>query len=301
MSRNLNIALYGRKAGEHLPLLIALITKLKQRNHRVILLKSYADIIGSLLPNPNDFIILPDQSIDLSQVDFMFSIGGDGTMLSSVPIIRDSQIPVIGLNLGRLGFLSSITRDEDDAIIHALESGDFFLDKRSLIEVSTEGDIFGKNNFGLNECTVSKLDTSSMIMTEVHVNGHFFSNYWADGLIISTPTGSTAYNLSCGGPVISPDCSNFVITPIAPHNLNTRPIIIPDDCEIKLRVQSRSNHYLAAIDSKFMQMDVNAVITIRKASFNLSILRLKPDDYLNTLRTKLLWGSDTRNYTKFAN
>jgi NAD+ kinase len=180
-------------------------------------------------------------------------------------------------------------------------SKNYHLDKRTLICATSHDNVFGDQNFGLNEFTVNKLDTSAMMMIEIELNNNFFSNYWADGLIISTPTGSTAYSLSCGGPVITPQCSNFVITPIAPHSLSVRPVVISDQDVIKIRVKSRSKRFLASLDSNFVNITTDAEFEIRKADFNLNLIRLTKLDYMSTLRSKLLWGSDARNTIKFAN
>lgn len=275
---------------------------MQQRGAEIFVYKDYAPLLFPHLESTDGFRYIENTSDLAENIDFFFSIGGDGTMLSSLPLVKDTGIPVVGLNIGRLGFLSSISKNEIDTALDRLYSGHFTLDKRTMLSVtaSQEG-IFGENHFALNEITVNKMDTSSMITVDVSLNDGFFSRYWADGLIICTPTGSTAYNLSCGGPVITPDSSNFAVTAIAPHNLNVRPIIIPDNSVIRLKIDSRSGHYLASLDSNFVNLNASVELTVQKTSFTFNILRLSPHDYLNTLRTKLLWGSDTRNANKFAN
>lgn len=299
----MKVALYGRRIDPpYIPYLVSLVNELLARGAEVRVHKEYSNLLFPLLDSVEGLGFFEKSGDLVGQTDFFFSIGGDGTMLSSLPLIRNSQIPVVGLNIGRLGFLSSISKDEISMALDKLGSGHFILDKRVLVGVeSNQGPIFGQDNFGLNEVTISKTDTSSMITAEVKVNGDFFSRYWADGIIISTPTGSTAYNLSCGGPVITPDTSSFAVTAIAPHNLNVRPIVIPDSSVIELKIESRSGHYLASVDSKFTQLNADVELTIRKKEFTFNILRLSPQDYMNTLRTKLLWGSDMRNMNKFGN
>lgn len=299
----MRVALYGRRIDTpNIPYLVSLVHQLRQRGAQITVYKEYSKLLFPHLDSTENIGLFETTKDLANTTDFFFSIGGDGTMLSSLPLIRDTGISVVGLNIGRLGFLSSVSKDEITMALDKLYSGEYTLDKRVMLSVSaSEKGIFGEDHFALNELTVNKMDTSSMITVDVSVNGGFFSRYWADGLIICTPTGSTAYNLSCGGPVITPNSRNFAITAIAPHNLNVRPIIIPDNSIIRLKVDSRSGHYLASLDSNFVNLNASVEITIQKTSFTFNILRLSPHDYLNTLRTKLLWGSDTRNANKFAN
>lgn len=299
----MRIALYGRRIDSpNIPYLKLLVQKLRERGAEISVHKEYSKLLFPHLESTESLGLFANTKDIASNVDFFFSIGGDGTMLSSLPLIRDTGIPVVGLNIGRLGFLSSVSKDEIEMALDKLYSREFTLDKRSMLSINaSEEGIFGEDHFALNEITVNKMDTSSMITVDVSVNDGFFSRYWADGLIICTPTGSTAYNLSCGGPVITPNSRNFAITAIAPHNLNVRPIIIPDNSVIRLKVDSRSGHYLASLDSNFVNLNASVELTVQKTSFTFNILRLSPHDYLNTLRTKLLWGSDTRNANKFAN
>jgi len=298
----MNIGLYGRTADENnVPYIKQLIDELRFKECELFIYEPYLQLLKSIIPFDFQIKTFTEESEIKGKLDYFFSIGGDGTLLSSVPIIRDSQIPIIGLNIGRLGFLSSISKDEITPAIEALMSSKYHLDKRTLICATNNDNVFGDQNFGLNEFTVNKLDTSAMMMIEIELNNNFFSNYWADGLIISTPTGSTAYSLSCGGPVITPQCSNFVITPIAPHSLSVRPVVISDQDVIKIRVKSRSKRFLASLDSNFVNITTEAEFEIRKADFNLNLIRLTKLDYMSTLRSKLLWGSDARNTIKFAN
>lgn len=299
----MNISLYGRRIDRpNLPYIVSLIEELKKAGAAISVYGPYAHILFPHLSDTSGLSIFEKTENLRGNCDYLFSIGGDGTMLSSIQLVQDTGIPVVGLNIGRLGFLSSVSKDEISRAIDFLIKGNYWLDRRILLNVeSDQNPLFGEGSYGLNELTVNKTDTSSMITVDVEVDGKFFSRYWADGLIIATPTGSTAYNLSCGGPVITPDCRTLAITPIAPHNLNVRPIVIPDTSRIHLRIHSRSGNYLASIDSKFIHLKSATELTVTKKIHTFNILRLSPDDYFSTLRTKLFWGNDARNANKFGN
>ena len=232
-----------------------------------------------------------------SNVKFMLSLGGDGTMLAAVSIIRDSNIPVTGINLGRLGFLASINKNDIEEALTSLLNGEYTIEERTLLMVEAkDSTLFNGDSFALNDVTLIKRDTSAMITLKVHLNGEFLNEYWADGLIVATPTGSTAYSLSCGGPIISPGSGNFVITPISPHNLNVRPLIIPDKDILTIDIASRGDRFLLSCDSKTSDLATTEKITIKKADFTTKLIRLKDESFLSTLRLKLLWGLDSRNY-----
>jgi NAD+ kinase len=228
-------------------------------------------------------------------IDFLFSIGGDGTFLESIMYLKSFTIPVIGLNSGRLGFLANISREEIPEALTAIIKGHYELDKRALLTVESENSIFGSHNFALNDATIQKKDTM-MITIDSYLNGEFLNTYWTDGLIISTATGSTAYGLSVGGPIVVPGAGNFVLTPIASHNLSVRPLVIPDSTEIRIEVKSRSGKFLLSVDNRTELVDCNRnVFTIRKAAFQLRMVKLPFNNYLATLRNKLMWGADIRN------
>ena len=226
----------------------------------------------------------------------MISLGGDGTMLDTVSLVRDSGIPMIGINFGRLGFLASINKEGIKYAIDAIINKNFTLDTRRLLKVESSQKLFGELNFALNDLTIHKRDTSAMILIHCYLNGEFLNSYWADGLIVATPTGSTAYSLSCGGPIIFPRSGNIVITPISPHNLNVRPIIIADDNELTFEIEGRSSKYLVSCDSRTEVIDSTIKLTVKRADFDIHLIRLNNESYLSTLRNKLLWGIDTRNY-----
>jgi NAD+ kinase len=227
--------------------------------------------------------------------DFFLSIGGDGTLLNSIPFIRNREIPIIGLNTGRLGFLASINLDETEQAIEQIQKREYSIEKRSLLSLETAEGLFGDLNFALNEFVVSKSDSASMITIHAFLNGDFLNSYWADGLIISTPTGSTAYSLSCGGPIAMPDSENFIITPVSPHNLNVRPIIISDKDVITIRAEGRTNQHMVSLDSRTSIIDSLVEMTIKKADFGVNLIRLRHHSFGQTLRNKLHWGVDRRN------
>lgn len=251
-------------------------------------LKEQTQIIGSV----KTFTSYSDLDKD---VDVMLSLGGDGTFLETLTYIRNSGIPMLGINTGRLGFLANVAKTEINEAIHALVNKKFSIEKRALLCLTDPGNLFGEVNYALNELTIFKKDSSSMITIHTYINGDYLNSYFADGLIIATPTGSTAYSLSCGGPLVMPESQNFVITPIAPHNLNVRPLIISDNNVIKLKVEGRSSHYLASLDSRSEIIDSSVELTLKKADFSLNLIKLENQSFFNTIRNKLLWGLDKRN------
>ncbi|NOY46715.1 MAG: NAD kinase [Chlorobi bacterium] len=253
-------------------------------------IKAAEDINVSL----NDFKTF--SSLDTS-FDLLISIGGDGTILRAITFVRDLSIPIVGINTGRLGFLATIKKNDIEKAIDNIIKGNYRISERSLLTITTEPE--NKDlldfNVALNEIAVSRKNTTSMITVETSLNNEYLTSYWADGLIVSTPTGSTGYSLSCGGPVITPETNSFALTPIAPHNLNARPLVIQDSTEIKLRVSGREDSYLVSLDSRIATLDNNSTIIIKKANFKIKMIELKGESFLHTLREKLLWGEDKRN------
>ncbi len=229
--------------------------------------------------------------------DMFVSFGGDGTILRAVTYVRELGIPIVGVNTGRLGFLSTFKKEDVRKVIQEFVTGGYSIVERSLVEVSTKEFVkeFEELNFALNEITVSRKDTTSMITVETHLNGEYLTSYWADGLIVSTPTGSTGYSLSCGGPVIAPSAKSLVLTPIAPHNLNARPLVVSDDTEIRLKVSGREENHLVSLDSRIATIENETEIIIKKASFKVKMIAYKSESFFKTLRNKLLWGEDKRN------
>lgn len=228
-------------------------------------------------------------------IDFVISVGGDGTFIESVNYVRDSLVPIVGINTGRLGFLANISKDEMADALGKLQDKKFEHQERSLLKVETESNHFGEANIALNEVTVSRNNSSAMLTVHASLNDEYMNSYWADGLIISTPTGSTAYNLACGGPIIDPSCELHVVTPIAPHNLNVRPIVVPDDAVIKLSVEGRSRSYLLSLDGDSVQINQHEEVIIRKADYKLNVIKIEGHGFLNTIRNKMMWGIDRRN------
>jgi len=227
--------------------------------------------------------------------DCMISVGGDGTLLDTITYIRNSGIPIVGINVGRLGFLANTGRDDIEATVKAITNKAYTIDYRTLIHVDSNMPIFGEVNYGLNEFSIHKKDSSSMITIHTYINGELLNSYWADGLIIATPTGSTGYNLSCGGPIIFPSSENFVITPIAPHNLNVRPIIVSDQSILSFEIEGRNESFLCTLDSRYEAIDNSYQLAVRKENFKVGLLRINDINFLETLRTKLMWGADKRN------
>lgn len=235
-------------------------------------------------------------SDDLDEkIDCLISLGGDGTLLDTVTLVKDKQIPILGINFGRLGFLASISKEELAIAVDALVNHTYLIDKRTLIHLDSDEKLFGDAPFGLNEFAIHKRDTSPMVKIHTYLNGEFLNTYWADGLIVSTPTGSTGYNMSCNGPILFPESSSFVITPVAPHNLNVRSIIVPDNNIISFEVEGRGEQVICALDARKEIVNKNIQLAVRKEKFSINLLRLNENSFLSTLRTKLTWGLDKRN------
>lgn len=226
--------------------------------------------------------------------DFLITIGGDGTILDATTLVRNSKIPIVGINTGRLGFLSNVSRDKIKEAIEALIAGKYKLSERSLLALKSDA-LDLEMPFALNEVTVSRKDTTAMVTVEVTINGEFFNSYWADGLIVATPTGSTGYSLSCNGPIIMPGADTFVLTPVAPHNLTARPFVIPNTCEVKLKVNSREAQSLVSLDSRIYSVPNGTEISLSLADFTIALVETKNETFAKTLRNKLMWGLDKRN------
>ncbi|MFN7676682.1 NAD kinase [Flavobacterium sp.] len=228
--------------------------------------------------------------------DILISIGGDGTILRAATFVRDSGIPILGVNAGRLGFLAKVQKENIALFLQIVLEKKYTISERTLLTIDcypNESDI--EINFAMNEISVSRKDTTSMITIETYLNDEYLNSYWADGLIISTPTGSTGYSLSCGGPILTPQVKGLVITPIAPHNLNARPLVIPDDLEIKLKISGREEQYLVSLDSRITLVNNNSELKIKKTPFQINMVEIPDETFLKTLRNKLLWGEDKRN------
>ena len=292
----MKIAIYGRQFNDTaLPYIQQVFDNLTQHNAEIYvhhLLEGY--LAGRIITNSYQILHQGEELKGL--IDVVLTLGGDGTLLDMVTLIRDSGIPVIGINFGRLGFLASVNKNDIAAAIYAVVNRQFSLDSRELLNIDSDKSIFGTDNFALNDITIHKRDDAAMITTHVYLNGEILNSYWGDGIIISTSTGSTAYSLSCGGPIIFPQSNSIAITPISPHNLNVRPVILPDSSVLTIDVELRSANYLVSCDSRTAVIDQTTNFTISKAGFKLNLLRLNNESYLTTLRNKLLWGLDARNY-----
>ncbi len=266
----------------------------KQKIEPVIFQQFFEQIKAVIrLPASTTVFSLSEDLTD--EIEFIISLGGDGTLLDTVTLVRDKDISIMGINFGRLGFLASIGKEDIKTAIQAIAKRTFLVDKRTLIHLDADLPLFGNIPYALNEFSLHKRDTASMIKIHTYLNGEFLNTYWADGLIMATPTGSTGYSLSCGGPILFPDSGSFVITPIAPHNLNARPIIVPDDHVISFEVESRSENIICSLDSRREIVGKNVSLAVRKESFTINLLRLNENSFLQTLHNKLTWGLDRRN------
>lgn len=291
----MKIAIYGRKLkAKSVSFAKQLYKSLKELNIDFKIDERYYNSFQSILPL-GDKVETFNTYNDISDVDFVFSLGGDGTLLDTLALVRNSGIPVVGINFGTLGFLAGIAKEDIEPAIKSLINGTYVIEKRSLIQLESNKPLFNNLNFGLNEFTIQRRDTSSMITIHTYINGELLNSYWADGLIVSTPTGSTGYSLSCGGPIIHPDSDNFVITPVGPHNLNVRPIVVSSDVVISFGVEGRENSFLCTLDSRFESIDSSYHLAVGKADFQIRLVRLNDDSFLNAIRQKLMWGMDQRN------
>ncbi len=291
----MKVAVYARSTKDNLPDYIEKIyTLLKAEKSELIIYDKYYNFLkeNSGFNIPLDTFSNSEELI--SKADYLISLGGDGTMLETLAFVRKSGIPVLGVNTGRLGFLASVNKVDLKKAVKLFLREKFTLDKRELIQLNGCNNCFGEVNYALNEFTIHKKEGGAMINIDVYVDEVFLNSYFADGLIISTPTGSTAYSLSCGGPIIMPDSDNFIITPIAPHNLNVRPIVIPNTREISFKVSGRSDTYNISLDSVSSTINADTEIKIKLADFKYNLINLEGQHFFTTLRNKLLWGIDKR-------
>ncbi|MFO7826132.1 MAG: NAD kinase [Cyclobacterium sp.] len=271
-----------------------LIQIFEKQGVRVLMTKSLYQCMGKdskkhALPS------LLTSNTPLDSLDFVLSIGGDGTLLDTISLIGAHQTPILGINTGRMGFLATIAKEEIELAVKDLLADRYSLEDRSLVCLESSIPLFDGMNFGLNEFTIHKRDTSSMITVHTYIDGDYLNSYWADGLIVSTPTGSTGYSLSCGGPLISPLAKNFVITPVSPHNLNVRPIVVSDDSEISFKIEGRSEKFLVSLDSRSTPIDASVTLKVKKEKFVAKLVKFHNYSFFDTLRQKLNWGYDMRN------
>ncbi|HSF46230.1 MAG TPA: NAD kinase [Chitinophagaceae bacterium] len=292
----MKIAIYSR-GGESVNVndLKVLLSALQDGKCITYIFQDYFDQVKESLLSGDGYDTFSTSNDLDDSFDCMISLGGDGTLLDTVTLIRDKNIPVLGVNFGRLGFLASLGKEDIHTAVTALIERTYVIEKRTLIHLDADIPLFGETPYALNEFAIHKRETSPMIKIHTYLNGEFLNTYWADGLIVSTPTGSTGYSLSCSGPVVFPESGSFVITPVAPHNLNVRPIVIPDNNIISFEVEGRMDQFICALDSRKETVDKNVQIAVRKESFTISLIRLNENNFLQTLRKKLAWGFDTRN------
>tara|TARA_B100001758_G_C18251134_1_gene525906 strand:+ start:24 stop:905 length:882 start_codon:yes stop_codon:yes gene_type:complete len=293
----MKVALFGKSVkADSVPFVKELINQLKVV-HADVFFNPYINNIAQdvLVENSNNIFDLNSEFP--KDLDFLISIGGDGTLLDTIPLVNDSNLPILGINAGRLGFLANTAQEEIALAVKALKEKTFKIDERSLIEVNSTNSSspFGNSNYALNEITIHKKDSSSMLAIHAYVDDEFLNTYWADGLIVATPTGSTAYSLSCGGPILSPSSDNFVITPIAPHNLNLRPMVVNDNVTIRLQLDSREEQCLVAMDSRSVSIENELELELKRANFNIRLIELPNQNFFKTIRNKLFWGKDVRN------
>ena len=292
----MKVAIYGRKLNRQtISVFEQLFTLLERFNWKPILEQELQEQLVKKGNISGHYETFKDHRDLKSGIDMAFSVGGDGTFLKTVNFIRESGVPILGINTGRLGFLANINPEKMEEMFSMVQEKRYSYQKRSMLRIHTEDDLFGENNLALNELTLHKKDTSSMITVHASLDGNYLNSYWADGLIVGTPTGSTAYNLSCGGPIITPGCQVHILTPIAPHNLNVRPMVVPDHLPIKLQVEGRERRYLISLDSNTKSIPQGTEITVEKAEFMINVVRLENANFLDTIRNKMNWGMDSRN------
>jgi NAD+ kinase len=292
----MNVAIYGKKINKQTAShYVQFLAILKDFGWNPILEKELKEQLVKKVGIASNYDEFTSREEFKSGIDLAFSIGGDGTFIKTVSYIRDSGVPILGINTGRLGFLANISTDQLEETMELVRNKDYVFQARSLLKIETESSIFGDENIALNEVTLHKKDNASMITVHASLDDNYLNSYWADGLIVGTPTGSTAYNLSCGGPIVTPGCQIHLLTPIAPHNLNVRPMVVPDHMPIKLSVEGRERTYLISIDGNSKSISQGEEVVVKKADFMINVIKFKDNNFLDTIRNKMLWGLDKRN------
>lgn len=294
----MKVAVYGQYYQQSTEEIICEILRILNKNQiEVVLEKSYSDLLSEKNIPVNEYSTFESYKDLDSSFAILISIGGDGTILRAATYIRDSGIPILGINAGRLGFLAKIQKENIEQFLNYIFEKKYSVSPRTLLslECNPKNADIEEISFAMNEVTVNRKDTTAMITIETYLNGEYLNSYWADGLIVSTPTGSTGYSLSCGGPLLMPDVESLVITPIAPHNLNARPLVISDNTEITLKVSGRESQYLVSLDSRITFMNNETILSVRKTPFKINMIEFPEEGFLKTIRKKLLWGEDKRN------
>ncbi len=293
----MKVAIYGQTYSDNSVVYVSeLLDELRTVSAQVYVEEAFYEMLSSKESIASYKTFTEAAGLDTS-FDMFISFGGDGTILRAITFVKDLGIPIIGVNTGRLGFLSTTKKEDVRKVVKEFVNGDYRIVERSLVEICADSEIeeFGDVNYALNEITISRKDTTSMITVETYLNDEYLTSYWADGLIVATPTGSTGYSLSCGGPVIAPSAKSLILTPIAPHNLNARPLVISDDTIIRLKVSGREENHLVSLDSRIATVENGREIILQKADFNIKMIEYTSESFLKTLRNKLLWGEDRRN------
>jgi len=296
----MRIALFGREPKtQNLPYIEVVLEKLHEETVQIGVYSPLKDAVEQIkqeeFENLEYLVYANEEELKDFDPDFLISLGGDGTILDATVLIQSKDIPILGINMGRLGFLANVAKSNIESSLDALFTGRFQLDFRTLLQVKTSCNKLLKPNFALNEITLARKETTSMITVHTYLNGNYLNSYWADGLIVSTPTGSTGYSLSCGGPIIMPNSDNFVLTPIAPNNLTMRPFVINDSNTLRMQVESRENEFLASLDSRMHSFTSDTELLIQKADFRIALVQTELQDFPSTMRNKLSWGRDFRN------
>ncbi|MFN3840558.1 MAG: NAD kinase [Cyclobacteriaceae bacterium] len=291
----MKIGVHGKEFNRQaVPFIRDIFTILKKNKVDLVISEKFSRLLTSAAFRPYTWKTF-SHGDNLSGLTAFLSIGGDGTLLETVTYIGKAETPILGINTGRLGFLATISQSETEHALLKIFSNDFSIDKRAILKLESSRKIFGKLNFALNDFTIMKMGSSSMITVHTFIDGAFLNSYWSDGIIVATPTGSTGYSLSCGGPLVFPRSGNFVITPVSPHNLTVRPIVVADSSEITFKVESRIKKFLVTLDSRHAEIDETVKLKIVKADFRANLIQLKGQHFFKTLRQKLNWGLDIRN------
>jgi len=291
-----NIAIYARKINkQNSAIFVELISSIRDLGWTPVLEKNLKQQLIKKVGIGSDIEEFSTYHDLKTGIDLALSVGGDGTFIQTVKFIRDSQVPILGVNTGRLGFLANISIENMVQALESVKKKEFVFQERSLLRVEMEHNPYGDDNYALNEITIHKKDTASMITVHASLDDKYLNSYWADGLIVSTPTGSTAYNLSCGGPIVTPGCQVHMLTPIAPHNLNVRPMVVPDHFDISLSVEGRERRFLMSLDGITHSIRQGEIIKVKKAEFFVKVIKFEDNNFLDTIRNKMMWGLDKRN------
>ncbi len=292
----MRVGFYGKAFGhDYNKLMRDVVRLLKEASVDIVIYEPFWNDINSCLDENYEFELFNNHDEIRNNIDMLFSFGGDGTILDSVPLIRDSGIPVLGINTGTLGFLASVSPQYSSDAVKNIISGNYMTEQRSLIQIKDDDNVFNGINYALNEISICRKDNGSLIVVEVYIDDMLLNTYWADGIILATPTGSTAYSMSVGGPIMTPNADSFLITPIAAHNLSVRPVVIPDKSVVKVKVNGRNDKFALGLDSRIITADKSFAIEIRKTDFTFNMIKMPDMNFFETIRKKLLWGNDLRN------